>query len=520
MNQARVVYHLARADFLERVRRYGFLVTLGLAVFLGYQAAIGNITLRLDEYRGEFNTAWAGAMMSLIATFFLGWFGFYVVKGSVNRDIETGVGQIMATTPLTRPVYTIGKWFSNFAVLMTMVLILAVFAVIIQFINGESAQLDVTGLLAPFFLVTTPVMALVAALAVLFETISFLQGGFGNVVYFFLFAFLAPLTDSQFIKDRPGLDPLGLSIFIESMGNAARATFPEYTSGFSLGIDFESATHVFTWTGVDWTPEIIYFRIAILLLSFGLTILAALFFTRFDPSRRRVRRTKIRASLPTPEGDSPSQSPYQPIHLTSLRGSKSHFAFFRVLKSELGLLLKGQRWWWHAVMLGLIVAGAVNTAQNARQFVLMLAWIWPILVWSGLGNRELQNNTQQMVFSSAAPLLRQLPAQWVAGFVITALAGSGVLIKLLSAGDAVGFLAWISAAVFIPSLALASGVVSGSHKVFEILYMCLWYIGPLNKVPPLDYLGANSDGNIGFFIPFSLALILVAFISRARQLQI
>jgi hypothetical protein len=35
----------------------------------------------------------------------------------------------------------------------------------------------------------------------------------------------------------------------------------------------------------------------------------------------------------------------------------------------------------------------------------------------------------------------------------------------------------------------------------------------------IDYLGANSGGNIAFFIPFSIALILAAFIGRARQLQ-
>jgi hypothetical protein len=64
-------------------------------------------------------------MMSIIAAFFIGWFGFYLVKGSVARDRETGVGQIMATTPLTRPLYTLGKWISNFAVLMLMVVILA-----------------------------------------------------------------------------------------------------------------------------------------------------------------------------------------------------------------------------------------------------------------------------------------------------------------------------------------------------------------------------------------------------------
>ena len=98
MKTARVIYHLARADFLERVRRYSFLVILGLVILLGYQTAIGNVRLQLGQYRGEFNSAWIAGMMSIIITFFLGWFGFYLVKGSVARDRETGVGQIMATT--------------------------------------------------------------------------------------------------------------------------------------------------------------------------------------------------------------------------------------------------------------------------------------------------------------------------------------------------------------------------------------------------------------------------------------
>src|SRR5512145_745275 len=102
---------------------------MALEVFLGYQVAIGNVGVQLKEYRGEFNSAWVGSMMSLMTTFFVGWFGFYLVKGSVARDRETGVGQIMATTPLTRPLYTLGKWVSNFLVLMTIIAILAVFGI-------------------------------------------------------------------------------------------------------------------------------------------------------------------------------------------------------------------------------------------------------------------------------------------------------------------------------------------------------------------------------------------------------
>jgi hypothetical protein len=49
MNAGRVIYHLARADFLERVRRYSFLVMLGLVVLLGYQTAIGKCGCSLSN---------------------------------------------------------------------------------------------------------------------------------------------------------------------------------------------------------------------------------------------------------------------------------------------------------------------------------------------------------------------------------------------------------------------------------------------------------------------------------------
>ncbi|HEX2991290.1 MAG TPA: ABC transporter permease subunit, partial [Anaerolineales bacterium] len=206
MRSARVIYHLARADFLERIRRYSFLVMLGLVVILGYQTAVGNVRLQLGQYRGEFNSAWIAGMMSMIATFFLGWFGFYLVKGSVSRDRETGVGQIMATTPMTRSAYMLGKWISNFAVLMTMIVILVLFGFVIQLLRAESTQVDLWTYLSPFVFIVMPLMAIVAALAVLFEAIPFLSGGFGNLVYFIAFVMIIPLTmESPIIEAYPAL---------------------------------------------------------------------------------------------------------------------------------------------------------------------------------------------------------------------------------------------------------------------------------------------------------------------------
>lgn len=518
MNQVRIIYHLARADFLERVRRYSFLIMLGLVVFLGYQAAIGNIYVQVGEYRGEFNSAWVGSMMAVIASVLLGWFGFYLVKGSVARDRETGVGQIMATTPLTRPLYVLGKWLSNFAVLTSMVLILALAGVIIQYLTGESTQLDLIALLSPSLFGTLPAMALVAAVAVLFETIDFLSGGFGNIIYFFLFTLVMAVGIEQ-SKTNPAFEPLGARLYQESMGAAAKAAFPDYDGGFMLGSTDVPAKGVFHWSGVDWTPDIILKRFTIFGLAIVLTLLASLFFDRFDPSRQRPKRTKGTASNPKPQIVSTSKTLSQPIHLTPLTDSPNRFAVIKVISSELKILLKGQRWWWYVGAIGLFVASLFAPVNSMRTDILPFVWIWPILIWSGMGNREIRNNTQQMVFSSPAPLMRQLPATWLAGIIVTALTGSGAALKLLVSGEGTGLLAWFSAVLFIPSFALALGVWSNSHKLFEVLYITLWYAGPMNYVYAVDFIGTKSDGNIEFFIPFSIALILAAFIGRTRQLQ-
>jgi hypothetical protein len=493
MNPARVIYHLARADFLERVRRYSFLVMLGLVVLLGYQTAVGNVRLQLGAYRGEFNSAWIGGMMSIIITFFIGWFGFYLVKGSVARDRETGVGQIMATTPLARPFYMLGKWISNFAVLMTMVIVLVVFGLIIQLINGESTGLNAGAYLSPFAFIVMPLMAVVAAVAVLFEAIPFLSGGFGNLVYFFAFVTMIPFAmEAQSIKTNPALEPLGMALLKEDMSQEVLQVFPDYDGSFMLGGMDTPITSTFTWNGIDWTPAVIATRFGFIGLAIFVTLLGALFFDRFDPSRRKPR---------------------------SLPRAGNRFRFFTVLTAELKLLLKGQPWWWYLAAAGAILACLLNPAETTRQFILPYAWVWPVLIWSSMGSREARHNVQQFTFASASPLWRQLPAQWIAGFIVTLVMGSGAALRLATSGDSAGLTAFLSAALFIPSLALALGVWSHSSKPFEILYITLWYLGPLNKTPGLDFIGANSAGYPELYVPLSLALIAFAFFGRARQVR-
>ena len=79
--------------------------------------------------------------------------------------------------------------------------------------------------------------------------------------------------------------------------------FPDYDGSFMLGGLETPITGTFTWTGIDWTSSVITTRFAYIGLAILVTLVGALFFDRFDPSRRKPRKTRTRSngSLPTPE---------------------------------------------------------------------------------------------------------------------------------------------------------------------------------------------------------------------------
>jgi hypothetical protein len=529
MRALRVVEAIARADFLERVRRYSYLITLLFAVYLGYAAGTGRISLRLGDYRGLYTSAWIGAMVSLVTTTFVSLVGFYIVKNAVDRDRQTRVGEILAATPLTKVSYLLGKFLSNLAVLVSMVVVLALAAVAMQLLAAEDRTFHAWALLSPFLLLTLPAMAMTAAMAILFETFSLLRGGFGNVLWFFLWSFGIALPG---VTGRPQFDPSGLWMVYQSMVPAARAGIPGYVDGFSLTIADKSVMVAagFHWNRVEWTSGVVLPRLAWTAVAFVPVLCGAWFFDRFDPARsRRKSAAKPRMEgAATPAGVAPElltvRAPIATsIHLTPLVSRAPHSGFSRLLLAELRLALKGYRWWWYAVAVGLLIAQFAAPLNVSRGPLLAVAWLWPILVWSALGTREARFGTEQLVFSCARILPRQFPASWTAGIVVAALTGLGAAVRLALVGQSSGLWAWAAGVLFIPSLALALGVWSGTSKFFEGLYTALCYVGPLNRVPGLDFTGSANGPQTGRYalLYLGIAMILVgaAFFRRGRQLR-
>jgi hypothetical protein len=480
--------------------------------------------MALGDYRGIYNSAWVGTMVAIMTSLFLTLAGFYLVKDTVERDERTGVGQIIATTPLSKALYVCGKASSNFVVLAAMVAVLALVALAMQLIRAEDARMDLWALWSPFVFVVLPPLAVVAATAVVFETIPVLRGGLGNIAYFFVWVGIvvasAILPSQGEAGPTPINDLFGINLPLASMTSAAKAAYPDYDGAVTVGISASRygpmSMQTFVWDGLAWTPAQAAGRLMWAGTAVGLALLSAVFFNRFDTTSSRPTRA-ARASGENKPELAPEPAKRSVGSAAGLPLAPIRFSGVSVLRAELRLLLKGQPWWWYAGAAGLIVAGLISALATARPIILPLAWVWPVLIWSGLGSREARYGTGAMIFSAPRPLGRQLPAAWLAGVAVALATGSGVFVTLARSGETAALLAWVTGALFIPALALALGVLSGGSKLFEVLYVAWWYSGPLNGVVGLDFMGARQAGLWPAYLALALGLLVVAVVGRWRQ---
>ncbi|HEX3045779.1 MAG TPA: hypothetical protein VHY08_13560, partial [Bacillota bacterium] len=280
MNTRSVFFHITLADFRERSRSYGYLGTLILTILAAFifvkLVDAGFVVMQFGRYRSIDNINYLWTAVVANESLLLSLAGFYLVKNSIDKDERTTTGQIIAATPTSRITYIVGKAFSNFLVLLSIIFVLAIVVSIMFLFRFKSVPFNPVALYVTYFLIILPPVIFVSAAAILFETIPFLRRGLGNISYFFIWAivFVAIIADSA-TKSRIGtgiyslFDLAGFSFFFQSMLSSAQASFSNYagTSYNMLKIGPGNVTEAFVWNGIHWTAEIILCRLFILIFA-------------------------------------------------------------------------------------------------------------------------------------------------------------------------------------------------------------------------------------------------------------
>ncbi|RDI32645.1 hypothetical protein DEU38_103382 [Rhodococcus sp. AG1013] len=503
------------ADFRDRSRRPAFLVTVLGALALGYvaipPASATYAMVKVGSFRGVYDSGYVGVMLAMIGSLWLPLFGFYVVRDSIGRDVSTGVGETLAASPLRTPMYLLGKYFSNLLVLAAMAVALALIAPVMQLLRGESSTLDLTALWLPIVLFCLPVLTVAAAAAIVFETIPPLRGGLGNIVWFFAYP-------AMFLAGLPLIYAETTAGFQADLA----AQYPGANDEISIGLTAEpGALGQFAWSGMDIALSLVVAGVGLAVASTVVAALPALWFSRFDPSRRGrlSRRIGARSSSATTSVESPVARASTAFAGTArtlspvARGNP----FWGLLVGEVRIHLGGvSRWWWLA--LAIVTGAALVVPADGVDTALLFAWLLPVLIWSRLGTHALEQGVDPLV-ECGVSFRTRLVAQWGAGVLIAVLAGAGPLLRMLAAADVSGIAAWVTGAALIPALALLIGSIVRSPRVFQAVYLVLWY-AVLNGVAAVDVMGAlRDDGRLAGPSPvFSLA-VGVVLIAAALLVQ-
>ncbi len=537
MNTPYIIYHMLRADFLERTRRSSFLFTLALAVLIGFiflpPTDATNLMFALGPWRGLYNSAWIGSVYGILFAIFMPLLGFFLTKNTIERDRRTRVGQILATTPMSKPVYVLGKWLSNLAVMAAMLVIINLMAVFMQWLRGEVPQYDLLALSVPIWAIGLPLIALTAALAVLFETIPLLSASAGNVIYFILWYILMdnvalPGLFRYSIGDIvPWADPLGVTHVLAAMQAVGNQVRPDFHGFINFGgADFGVVPQVANFSGIAWTADILSGRLLWLGIAALLGLAAALPFDRFDPARASNPEGKpssigawLRSLLPRRKENLQTEPAFAlagKVILTPITRRVHSSRFLSLLRAELKLMVQGKPWWWYVVAVLVSLLG-LGGPPGGGGITFALALIWPVIAWSSLGMRETFFDTYKITYSASSPFRRQFMASWLSGVSLAMLAVSGATLRMLLQGHAERLPVIFVATLFIPTLAMALGTWSNSSRLFEVIYLPWLFMGA-NGVTPFDFLQTHqTTPNLALLAAYLCLTILLFGLSLAGR---
>ena len=508
---------IIKFDYLQRTRSYAFLITLCLTLGIAYTFVPGPnanySTINLSNYQGFYNSNWIGYVTAIMTSSFLSLVGFYLVNNSIKKDIDTKVGQIVATTQVSNFKYLLSKALSNFLVLSSIVFIVFLMSILLFYKYNTNFSFEIISFIKPYLFITIPTMFFIAVLAVLFEVFLGEYSILQNVGFFFLFAALISISNAD--NKNYNIDLTGIKIVTQTMKDEVnKITDSETTSNVGIGYMHKSEDEKikrFSFNGIDFPTSFLISRVLLILLSIGIIGLIAPLFHRFDRKKRIKNKTKKATTIETKLNTN--------VKLTNLQNITKTFRIFPLIKTELLLLFRnGKKGLWIMNLIGMLLL-VIVPIKIALQFVLPILWFFQVSRLSNLTTKEVTNNVHYFTFSSYKPLSRLLTSQLLAGIILILFLALPLLVKLLFIGNHINIITVFLGGIFIVLLAATLGVLTQSKKLFEVLFFMITYAN-INGVTFLDYFGGMTHNSLYILKLGGSILVLTSIIFLKRKIDL
>ena len=465
-----------------------FLILCGAAFLLMPEVSSGGVMFLVGKQRVLLNSAATSLTSALMGGLVFSLVGFYLISNSVERDLQTGVGKLIAATPVSSSRYLAGKLFGNIAYLTAMASVFMIACMGMHVLRGE-VPLEPIVFVQTFGIMFLPSIPCLAAIALMFECVPFFSGRVGDIMYFFFWVvtLVFPYALASASKDHAWLlaaDFTGLGFFGNEINLVTGAH--SFTIGYA---PYNAALSPVLFPGLRWLPEIYLPRLASVLFTIPFFLIAWAAFQRFDPARRSspanatagkiIRLWQSVVSLwvriATPRGGWVTGPPsfFKAIVLDVRLTFALYPIFFLLVVSSMFF-----SFW---VPMGII-----------RTSIIPIIFFILVLLLASISTRDRQRNAAALIFS--APFVRERIAalKFFSAFFSTLLVGCIPLVRM-SLEDPFGATAALNAMLFMVSVATLLGLITGTPKTFIVLFLLFLYtVSSSSTIPAFDFAGLHS----------------------------
>lgn len=511
MNKLYEIYYIGISDFLDRIRSKSTLIMSLLIIYVSYlffpQSNSSfyytlNYTFGNYFYRGIYNSMWVGWVATVAFISIVTLVGFYFIRNSIKRERDLLVGEISASTGIKSWIFIFGKAFGNLLFLLFQMLIVILVTIIMQFVRGESYSLHLIKLLTPFLLLAVPACFITAIIAIIFEIIPFLKSTFGNIVYFS--AWCAIVIFSFTNKSSLFSDVFGLNAISKIISQQLKANFKEFANVNSFNIGSSGPLHgnikTFVMDKVNIGSNVFFERLFWILIGILLLFLVSTFFKRTSLIRKKA--PKSINTIIKPKGYTPSKN----TTLSDIFENKAYSNSFSILKSNLKIILSSLNLYWYGALIACFIGVLFAKGDALNKFLIPLIWILPIVVWSKLGSIQRDFNMESYLLTYKNYRNGEPLNSAIAGILFTLLINASIIIKFLAMNNLLGVLYILMAIFFVNAFGIFTGSFFKSSTFFEMIYIILWYVGILNGLPTLDFLGITTK-SASYHIPVIFLVI-------------
>ncbi len=500
---------IVRADFLIRFRRLStvvvFLLLSGFAYVWVPAPSTGRTLMQVSGARVIYNSAAIGIGTSMLASIFVGLFGFYVISNAVRRDVDSRCGYVIASTNVGTGEYILGKFLGNVVFLSSFVGGYMAVSMVMQLVRGE-ARLEPLIFIKQYAIMTPATIVFVSVAAIVFESIPFLSGRFGDVVYFFLYCVALGIVGSTMEHGGSSIaryfDISGFGFMFEQ----TRRIF--HTTSMSIGSSsFNPAVRPILIGGLDLSGQDWVTRIVSTLISIPLLLLAWLFFHRFDPARLRAAGAKGKRGWM--RNINALARPFvRPLAAIPVRGAALKDAMMTFASTPFTVF----------ALIGITIAALANPASLPIAFAIVAVFI------ADVASRDRRSGTTGLIY--AAPRLRERFVTWkLSSAAIVALLLLVAPILHTAVAQRARLLPLIIGILFLAAAATSLGVISGNPKTFIVLFLTFWYVVVNDKgaTKALDFAGFFSTpamGVMGMYAGIAIGLIAMAEVVHRARLRV